>query len=116
MTDTQKMLQDSVNNIARIINDGDWANGETGDDALSVDGEPMTAFDWLEDVLDVQWVVASDKQTLLGANILVGYGGPNIWVNTLDNVVKGYWGSDKATAHFVSNGELDDALEEWFGC
>lgn len=32
------------------------------------------AFDYLSDALDFEWVLASDKKTLLGARILVAFG------------------------------------------
>ena len=105
---TNQELQDHVNHIAKLINDGDWANGEEYEE-----GNEPTAYDWLEDVLDIEWVVGSEKD-LRGCRLLVAFGGPNIWVDTRRGIVEGHWYSDSATAHFNDNYELDDCLADLY--
>tara|TARA_B100000768_G_C11015598_1_gene263910 strand:- start:238 stop:567 length:330 start_codon:yes stop_codon:yes gene_type:complete len=107
-TKDKDLLQDQVNSIAETLTKGFDPEIE------GVDGE-FTAYDYLEDVLDVKWILNSDK-TLRGAELLVAFGGPNIWVNTDTGVVKGAWWGDSATATFEDNVELEDALEAWYGC
>ena len=66
---------------------------------------------FMEDALDIQYIINQDK-TYRGARILVAFGGPNIWVNTQQGKVEGYWWGDDATAGFIDNMGLDDYLEE----
>jgi hypothetical protein len=86
-----------------------------GDDDLNADEEQMTAFDYLQDALDIEYIV-NGKGEYLGARVLVAFGGPNIWVNTRTNTVEGHWWSNSCTASFTDNIGLDDALEELWNC
>ena len=85
------------------------------DDDINNDGEAMSAFDYLQDALDIEYIVNS-KGEYLGARVLVAFGGPNIWVNTRTGIVEGAWWSDRAEANFVDNIGLDDALSELWNC
>jgi hypothetical protein len=98
-----------VQHIADILTNG------FNEDELNVDGEQMTAFDYLQDALDIEYIV-NGKGEYLGARVLVAFGGPNIWVNTRTNTVEGHWWSDSCTASFTDNIGLDDALEELWNC
>ena len=104
MTDLQK----HVDQIAAILTHG------FGDE-LNNDGDYMTAFDYLQDALDIEYIVNSRKE-YLGARVLVAFGGPNIWVDTRRGIVEGAWWGEKATAIFQDNIGLDDALSELFNC
>lgn len=103
-----KELQQHVQHIANELTHG------FDDDLEGVDGE-FNAYDYLEGVLDVNWILNSDK-SLRGAELLVAFGGPNIYVDTVHKVVTGYWGGSKAEASFNDNVGLEEALETWFGC
>jgi len=105
-TDTQ--LSDHVKYIADKISNG-------FDDETNSDGEPLSAFDYLQDALDIEYIVNSKKE-YLGARVLVAFGGPNIWVNTRTKTIEGYWWADKATASFDDGIGLDDALQELYNC
>ena len=102
-------LKNHVQEIAYRITDG------FGDDDINEDSESMSAMDWLMDALDIRYIVGQKKE-YPGAEVLVAFGGPDIWVNTLDGVVKGSWWGDSATAFFTDNIGLDDALEELYNC
>lgn len=107
-TKDQDMLQNHVNSIAKTLTDG------FGDE-LNDDDEPFSAFDYLQDSLDIHWVLNNDR-TYRGARVLVAFGGPNIWVDTNTGLVEGYWWGDYAKASFTDNIGLDDTLEELFSC
>lgn len=79
------------------------------------DDAEYSAFDYLEDALDIEYIVNS-KGEYLGARVLVAFGGPNIWVNTRTGTVEGAWWSDRAEASFKDNIGLNDALEELWNC
>jgi hypothetical protein len=107
-TATDTKLSDHVKYIADKLSTG--FDGETNSD-----GEPLSAFDYLQDALDIEYIVSSKKE-YLGARVLVAFGGPNIWVNTRTKTVEGYWWGDKAAASFDDGIGLDDALEDLYNC
>lgn len=82
------------------------------DDGYGDAGEELTAYDYLQDVLDIRYTVNSARE-YLGARILVGYGGPNVWIDTNTNALEVYWGQT-ATRYLPSEfiEQLDVALEE----
>ena len=102
-------LKNHVESIANTLTNG------FAEDELNYDGEPMNAFDYLQDALDIEYVV-NGKGEYLGARVLVAFGGPNIWINTPTNTVEGAWWSDRAEASFTDNIGLDDALSELWAC
>lgn len=89
--------------------DGAWTNK----DGEEVTTQTQSAYDYLSDVLDIEYRVGGDKQ-YRSAEILVSFGGPNIWINTQYNRVHGAWGSDSYSAPFIDNMGLDDVCEEMF--
>lgn len=78
--------------------------------------ETGSVYDYLEDVLDIEYIVNS-KGEYLGAKVLVAFGGPNIWINTRTKQVEGYWWVDSCIMSY-SNDEmdLDGALSELWNC
>lgn len=91
-------LKDHVQEIANDIQNGvAWEEGEERA------GEMMDGMDYLSDALDINYTVSADLKAMIGARILVAFGGPNIWIDTAKGVVEGYWGSDSATAHFTAD-------------
>lgn len=106
--ETETRLQDHVQQIADTLTNG------FGDE-LNYDGEELSAFDYLQDALDIEYIVNKDRQ-YIGARVLVAFGGPNIWVNTRTKVVEGYWWGEYAKASFDDGIGLDDALETLWSC
>jgi hypothetical protein len=102
-------LKNHVQSIADTLSNG-FADAE-----LNYEDEPMSALDYLQDALDIEYIVNS-KGEYLGARVLVAFGGPNIWVNTRTSTVEGAWWSDRAEASFTDNIGLDDALSELWAC
>ena len=70
---------------------------------------------FMEGVYDIEWITHQDHN-YKAARLLVAGNGPNIWVNTLNGTVDGYWGCDKVQWGFVDNIGLDEYLEELHGC
>ena len=79
------------------------------------EGKPETAYEYMEDVYNIEWITHQDH-SYKAARLLVAGGGPNIWVNLQDMNVEGYWGCDRVTEPFIDNIGLDDSLEELHGC
>jgi hypothetical protein len=101
-------LKNHVQSIAdNLTNPPDeWNEGRDVDS----EGE-FSAFDYLQDVLDIEYIV-NGKGEYLGARVLVAFGGPTIWINTRTGTVEGSWWSARAEASFKDNLGLDDALSE----
>lgn len=99
-----KDIKNHVQHIADMLSRG--FEGEKNSD-----DEDFTAYDYLADALDIEYIVSS-KGEYLGARVLVAFGGPNIWVNIRTHTVEGHWWGDSAYAPFTDNIGLDDALRE----
>jgi hypothetical protein len=102
-----------VQQIAANLSNPPWNEWNEGRD-IENEGE-FSAFDYLEDALDIEYTFNSQGQ-YLGARVLVAFGGPNIWVNTRTGTVEGQWWGDSATASFTDSLGLDDALRELWSC
>jgi len=77
--------------------------------------EPCAA-DYLKDILDYRITISRDKE-YIGSRILVAFGGPNIWINTVDKCVEGYWGSDAVKRYYYKdNLGVDDYMEQLYEC
>ena len=80
------------------------------------EGDTLSGFDYLADMLDIEYIISSDKQ-YKGARVLVAFGGPNIWINTQTEEVEGYWwGMSQKVPYFGDAMDLDATLEEFYNC
>jgi len=75
------------------------------------EGKPGTAYDYMEDVYNIEWITSQDH-IYKAARLLVAGNGPNIWVNLQTYTVDGYWASDKFSWSFRDNIGLDEYLKE----
>ena len=105
-TNNNKLLE-QVQSIANQIQTGSY---ETENE------EGPNGFDYLEDALDIQYITDS-KKNYLGARVLVAFGGPNIWINTKEKTIEGYWwGQTEFSYYTEDNLDLDFCLEEIYNC
>lgn len=76
-------------------------------------GEPLSAYDYLESALDIIYMVSGDG-TYRGAEVLMGFGGPNVRIDTRAEVVRVTWYSAPVERRMPADmmRELDDALSE----
>lgn len=112
MTDTT--AQETADNFAQSIRDDVEAGFPFGrNDYEEAQIEQLSAYDWLEDALDIEYRVGGDG-AYRSARVLVGWGGPNIWVDTARQEVQVSWYSPIHTADLpVTFCEtLDEVLEE----
>lgn len=95
MEDTYKMLQNSCNSIAKKIIDladnGFYYKDENGDDIF-----------YFEDAFDVKFTIDQNGD-IFGVKICVAFGGPNIYIDTNEKAVCGYWGYDVVKSYLPSN-------------
>lgn len=108
--DTKQRLHEMCLSIAKQVEKGDFEREDNQDEEYSV-------YDWLsERTLDIEYTI-SGKGDYLGASVLVCFGGPNIWIDTRHQQVKGAWGFDSVSVPYFEDGMgLDDACEELFSC
>ncbi len=88
----------------------DSLKGEPDEEGCTIDAET-----YLEDVLDIEYIVNGSRE-YLGARVLVAFGGPNIWINTRTNTVEGYWWGDSCMRGYEDGIGLDELLEEIWNC
>lgn len=103
---TDQELQRMCESIAHDLNMGIVDGFEPEEE-----GQEATGFDYLENVLDIEWIVDRNKE-YLGARVCVAFGGPNIWINTRTGRVEGFWWADSAFVPYHDALGLDEALEE----
>jgi len=104
-------LADHVQQIADNISNGIEVTREDIDggyyDFDYETGDTLNAIDYLQDALDIRYLVSGDSdETLLKVEILVAFGGPNIWVDIWSDgtgQVRGYWYSDNARASIYND-------------
>ena len=76
----------------------------------------ISGFEYISDLLDINYTV-DRSGNYKGARLLVAFGGPNIWIDTYNKTVEGYWWSDSYTASYYEDAmSLDDACEELYNC
>ena len=112
-------LEGRCRSIAEEITDGLKNSDPDQFNRWHEEGQPEDfqphEWDYIEDMLDINYVVARDGE-YLGAQITVGFGGPNIYIHTRSCTVKGYWDSEQAQWGYVDNIGLDDVCEELYQC
>lgn len=105
--------------VLSIIND--LNNGYEGWGTENEAGEYQDAFECVFrlGVLDINWILDSNRE-LKGARLLVAFGGPNIWIDTIKGTVEGVWWGDSYTDTYDTDSEfaceLDEALETLYAC
>lgn len=81
------------------------------------DFEMCTLYDYFDDVLDIDYLVNYQKE-YKGARILVAWGGPNIYIDTISGNVELYWWTESAKYRMRSDviDAIDEWAEEYFNC
>lgn len=79
--------------------------------------EQLSIYDYLEDVLDIEYRIGTDKQ-LRSVQIMVACGGPNIYLDTASQKVELYWWGDSAYYPLSSDAvaSIDEWAEELYQC
>lgn len=71
--------------------------------------------EYLNRVLEITYLTGPKKE-FKGVELLVAFGGPNIYVNTRYNQVEGYWGGTNCTLSFKDELGLNDYFEDMWEC
>ena len=121
MDESLKQLEEQCKAIAKEIAEGMIVTEETVDyyDGLKV-GDKLSAYEYLQDSFDVEFVCGQDSQglTYKSGTVSVAIGGPHIKLVTNaynDGVnIVGTWGTGKVIEAVKDNLGIDNYLEELF--
>lgn len=108
---TLTRLESQVKDIADTITSGEY---EMDKDEIEEHGG-CTAYHYLQNLADIEYTLNADK-TFKGASILVAFGGPNIYINTIEKRVEGYYELDKAFYNYEDNLGIEDFCHELYYC
>lgn len=86
MTNIEKAVKAAYEELLHVL------DGEAYDEEEEME---YTLGDYLVDALDVDYRISSSGECI-GARVWVQLGGPTVWVDTEEALVKGAWGTDKA--------------------
>lgn len=118
---TQNRLKDQVIAIINDIENGVVVTQQDIDDGYYDEGQYeagdiIGGFDYIKDLLDINYTLDSERQ-YKGARILVAFGGPNIWINTVSWEVEAYWWGDSCVMSYNTDAmDLDGTCDELFNC
>ena len=67
-------------------------------------------------IMDTNYVLNYNLD-YVGSQLLVAFGGPNIWIDTQHQQVKGYWWGDEVIIEYYKDSiHLDDHIKELYEC
>ena len=113
MSNLKSQVESIISNLENGI---EITEVETNYDNFYEEGDMMSGYDYLTDALDIEYITTSDKQ-YKGARVLVCFGGPNIWINTLTKQVEGYWWGEQCIMSYSKDMlDLDACLHDLFEC
>ena len=115
---TTATATDYIDSMIETIWDNDKAGEPFGSDQEAFDngeiGSPeLSAYDYLQDVLDIEYRVDGSKR-YRSAKILIGFGGPNVWIDTAAQTLNVAWWSSPVSRDLPEAfcTQLDEALSE----
>ena len=117
--DTRSNAQRYADSIAAEIWKWDKDGEPFGVNEYDDIAAPLSAFDYLEDALDIEYRVRARREggfEYVGARILVGFGGPNVWIDTKDRelIVTWYSAPEVRELPVAFCDYLDSALSDLF--
>ena len=106
--DFQREFQNRVQRIADTLEEiKDYDFYEQVDEETDEEG------DWyFDDIYNTDYIWRLGYG-LMGVRIMIACGGPNIWVDTFEKTVHGYWGGDEAIAYLSD--DCCAKIEDVFG-
>ena len=67
-------------------------------------------------IMDIKYVLDNNLD-YVGSQLLVAFGGPNIWIDTQHQQVRGYWWGDNVIKEYYEDSiNLDDHIKELYEC
>ena len=92
--------------------------GQQGSFTELDDNRYTDLYNYIADNLGIRITTSLEGSEYYGAEICVAWGGPNIYIETSDSYVRGYWGSDRAEVplSYSARDKIDDIIDEWRQC
>ena len=106
--DFQKEFQKTVDTIAETLE----AIKDNGFYEYEDEDENDEEGEWyFEETYNIDYIWRFNYG-LIGVRVMVACGGPNIWVDTFEKTVHGYWGGDEAIAYLTNDccEKIEDVL------
>ena len=100
MTTTQQQLDQTCKDLATA----------SITEYLGIDDDGGPRYGIVAECLDINWILSSQGD-LLGVQMAVTIGGPNIWIDTQAHEVRGYWGNDRCLEYMRS--ETCEAINDY---
>ena len=110
----KRMVKDIAQDLEKTVRGVDFDDVDNRDGEFNFDEEHDRLRWYFEDVLDVKFTIDA-RFNYLGAEIALGLGGPNIYYDTAEGRVHGYW--DSKEEYFVDHdtrNAIDNYWEEEF--
>ena len=81
------------------------------------DGEEVSLYDYLSDVLDFE-ITINSRMEYSSCKVWVTLGGPNVWIDTAEREIKLAWGGERDSLYLESDicDEIDAYFEEIYNC
>ena len=113
MTNELKKYVDGIRDEIKNLYEADYTDEER--DELEANGEAFDLWSYFADPLDYEFTISS-RGDFLGVKVWVTLGGPNVWIDTREECVKGAWGSDREESYLQPEicQEIDSIFEEYY--
>lgn len=81
------------------------------------DEEEKSLYDYLIDILDFELTIDS-RMEYRSCKVWITLGGPNVWIDTAERVIKLAWGGERDEIYLDSDicDEIDSYFEEIYNC
>jgi len=81
------------------------------------EGRYQSLWDYIADNLGIKIITSLDGSEYYGAEICVAWGGPNIYIETRDSYVRGYWGDEVSIPlSYYARDAIDEIIDELRSC
>lgn len=118
--DGRSNAEQYADDLSAMIWEWDASGEPFGVNEYDTTAEPLTAYDYLEDVLDIEYRVSRSggETEYRSAEILIAFGGPNAWVDTGKRQLTVSWWSAPVYRDLPKAycDQIDDALRDVFDC
>jgi len=104
MSDTKEQLRDMCKRYAE-----DASAGEMRFYPKDKDDEDY------EEAYAIRYIIDGSGR-YLGSRLMLAGGGPTVWIDTFNEEIQGFWGSDKCSFPIYDYGYIDDYWEEMYKC
>lgn len=114
--DLLRSCQSIADTLSRYLNGeyycddcGIWFKGDECPECKMNRDDCDDLYEYISDALDIK-IVVDLRDYVYGCRITMGWGGPNIYIDTEKEEVQGYWGTDEI--HIPLSSEMCNRIDE----